>query len=404
MTSSSGSLTIAGTFDTCSGTILLNPHTKGLQSPDNKNFVFNGGTSSSQFEFQNKGIQGNLFLTDNSSINLLSSGKLAISQDSSTIPTVAISSAQLAGTPAYDVSVTKSEGRANARTGLSSGSVLFREHYKFYTSSGSPGGDRMVFAGATTEATTTSAAGGKIYAAVAGQGSTSMNKGYNLQGTSSATRFWVGDTATLSPTTLGIGGDLSINTVSNGAAGDSMLVINTNVVKKIAQSQMTGISPASIQGGAYNFYANNTSGAANMTAQNFRSQASQQLDTTTFTWTGTTPPNTNTGRTYSWQQVGNMVTVRINVVYSVAGSSLTALAITLPSDMPAPAQPSGFTAASDVISEGSGHLNASKAAQTATSTAGIRRNAGNTAFEFYIINGAATNATNGRATITYFTN
>lgn len=160
------------------------------------------------------------------------------------------------------------------------------------------------------------------------------------------------------------------------------------------------------QAQAYSLYANNTNALANQTAQTFRSQGRQNYDTTGLTWVGTTAPNTAQVYSYSWQQVGNMVTVTFNFLWSNAGSSLSSLLIRLPSDMPSPLVPSGVpgSSANYLIGYGNGALNTTSGFTVVTARAGIRRNSANTAYEVVITNGTALNANSAVATITYFTN
>lgn len=100
---------------------------------------------------------------------------------------------------------------------------------------------------------------------------------------------------------------------------------------------------------AYTFHANNTNATANMTDQVFRKMA-EATYSGTITWTGTTAPSGSTAHTYRWTQIGNLVTLIIYLDYSVGGTALTAVAITLPSDCPAPYEPTGTGAANDFIS------------------------------------------------------
>lgn len=63
--------------------------------------------------------------------------------------------------------------------------------------------------------------------------------------------------------------------------------------------------------------------------------------TATITWTGTSAPTTPTAR-YSWTRIGNFVFCQMRVEYTGAGSALTKVTVTLPSDMPAPAAITGW--------------------------------------------------------------
>ena len=83
--------------------------------------------------------------------------------------------------------------------------------------------------------------------------------------------------------------------------------------------------------------------------------------------------------------MGKLVTLRINLSYTVAGNALTLVSMTLPADCPTPTSPSGVTAALEIINYGAGMLQATKAvASFATINAGasgLRRNSANTGFD-----------------------
>ena len=79
----------------------------------------------------------------------------------------------------------------------------------------------------------------------------------------------------------------------------------------------------------------------------------------TIVWNLTAPTVSN--HTYSLSQIGNLVTLTINLAYSTAGSpTLSSVAMELPSTAPAPALPSSVTTALDIISYGTGGLQTNK--------------------------------------------
>jgi hypothetical protein len=126
--------------------------------------------------------------------------------------------------------------------------------------------------------------------------------------------------------------------------------------------------------------ANNTASTANVTAQAYYDVAEQNM-TNTITFGGTAP-TTLTSANYSWSQIGKTVTVQFNALYVNAGAGITGLSFTLPSDMPAPLVPTGWSAASNYLYTG-----AAATYSTATTVNGnvatsyIRRNAANSAYE-----------------------
>jgi len=156
---------------------------------------------------------------------------------------------------------------------------------------------------------------------------------------------------------------------------------------------------------AYTFRANNTAGTANATDNTFKSIA-QQTYSGTIAWTGTTAPSGTATHSYRWSQVGKLVTLRITLIYSVAGLALTSVNCTLPTDCPTPEIPTGSSANGSFLYEGSGTLSTAvvNAGMSATINGGISElkiNSGGTGYEIQIYRFAAAYAT-ARATIQYY--
>ena len=139
----------------------------------------------------------------------------------------------------------------------------------------------------------------------------------------------------------------------------------TNVVTAL------GYTPLNQSQSAYTFWANNTNATANATAITFKAIAKQTY-TGTIVWTGTTAPSGTTQHSYSWQQVGNVVTFTLCLIYGTQGSSLTQVLMSLPSDMPSPVKPDGITATSDVVCMLVGQLNAANSISAAQHRASLR--------------------------------
>lgn len=153
---------------------------------------------------------------------------------------------------------------------------------------------------------------------------------------------------------------------------------------------------------AYSFQANNTNATANVTTFTFREQASQTLSGG-ITWTGTSPSGT-TNHQYRWNQIGNLVTLYVTLVYTTAGANNTQVTIAFPSDLPTPFSPTGLTAANDVLYSGSAIVTTqTNTIITTARTCMIRRNTANNGFELI-----ATTVTGGQRfvtiTIQYLTN
>lgn len=122
---------------------------------------------------------------------------------------------------------------------------------------------------------------------------------------------------------------------------------------------------------AYTMLANNTNGTANMAAQTFKAIAKQTYSGT-ITWTGTTAPSGTTSHSYSWQQVGNVVTFSLTLFYGTAGSALSQVVCALPSDMPAPVKPDGITGTSEIITMLVGQMSGGSTLSTLQGRAALR--------------------------------
>ena len=145
--------------------------------------------------------------------------------------------------------------------------------------------------------------------------------------------------------------------------------------------------------------ANNTASLANVTAQAFYDVAEQAMGNT-ITWTGTAPTSL-TSANYAWQQIGKTVNMQFNALYANAGASNTGYFFTLPSDMPAPLVPTGWTGASAYLYTGSASThNTSATINSNVAISYIRRNAANTAFEVGFI-GTGVSARGFKINITY---
>jgi len=133
--------------------------------------------------------------------------------------------------------------------------------------------------------------------------------------------------------------------------------------------------------------------------------AGLQTYTGTATWTGTTAPSGGTTHSYYWNRIGNLVTIRINLAYTVAGSALTLVSMTLPADCPTPASPNGVTAANEVLSYGGGALSTAKTmisfATVGATISALRRNSANNGYDIVVTRPSAAYQY-AYATIQYF--
>ena len=90
-----------------------------------------------------------------------------------------------------------------------------------------------------------------------------------------------------------------------------------------------------------------------------------------------------TNNTYNWTQIGNLVTYQFTLKYATPGTTVTAVNIALPSDMPSPVEQSGLTAGSDNLAPLTIRAtNGTSGTSTNGSGGSLRRNAGDTVYEF----------------------
>jgi len=134
---------------------------------------------------------------------------------------------------------------------------------------------------------------------------------------------------------------------------------------------------------AYTILANKTPVTANATAQTFR-DTSGVFDGS-ITWTATTAPSGATNHSYRLTQVGKCVTLNISLVYATNGNATSAILLTLPSNAPTPAQPTGLTGASQYIYVLNVQLatSANLMATTAATRGMMRNNSANNGVELF---------------------
>ena len=178
----------------------------------------------------------------------------------------------------------------------------------------------------------------------------------------------------------------------------------TSLWKNKSIPTVLGYTPQNKSLSAYSMVANNTASTANATEFTFR-----KFDQATYggtpAWVGTSAPTTITAQSYSGQQVGNMVSINLSVVYTNAGIANTQVTLPLPSDFPTPLSPTGFTAGLDVIAYGTGQIMANTSQTVATGARGcfLRRNTTNNGYEFFLNVSVATAAKVVMLNLTYQT-
>ena len=192
----------------------------------------------------------------------------------------------------------------------------------------------------------------------------------------SSTDLWKNKqlTATLIRSKLGITtlsgsntGDNATNTQYSGLATSKQDTLQSTVnIKSVNGNSLLGsgnlvISATAAAQSAFTILANNTNASAVPTEQVFENITNATYDGATPFWNGTTAPSGAIQHTYSLSQVGNMVTLVINLSYATAGSNLTGVNFELPSTAPTPELPTSVTTALDVISYITGAITTTKA-------------------------------------------
>jgi len=199
-----------------------------------------------------------------------------------------------------------------------------------------------------------------------------------------------------------VSGSGTVWTIDNGAVNDAKVasgidavkiadgsVSNTefqyiNTLSSNAQTQIDAKADKSTS--AYKFKVNNTNATANETETDYHSAGMQAyVDTPTFT--AGTAPSGSADLTYNWQRIGNWVKANFTFYYPTAGATVTQILIPIPSDMPDPVVPTGFTGASMVLYLGQGTMISTQTSIGVSASdmySYLVRNAGDTDFEFGI--------------------
>jgi len=122
-------------------------------------------------------------------------------------------------------------------------------------------------------------------------------------------------------------------------------------------------SGGTTQIGAFKMLANNTNASAVPTEKPFIN-ISNAVYSGVIVWVGGAAPTVPT-HTYSLSQVGNVVTLIVNLAYgTVGGGGLTSVAFELPTGAPTPLLPTSVTTAGDVLSYVSGNITTTKTQAT----------------------------------------
>jgi hypothetical protein len=123
-------------------------------------------------------------------------------------------------------------------------------------------------------------------------------------------------------------------------------------------------------------------------------------------WIGNTAPGGSTNHTYQWSQTGNLVTLRISLLYDIPGKECKSAVIELPADCPTPFEPKGFKANGSILYFGTGYFmesNTSDPVAPNAYTNVLRKNASGTGYEIFITRGTAIDPSVCYTTIQYYT-
>ncbi len=143
----------------------------------------------------------------------------------------------------------------------------------------------------------------------------------------------------------------------------------------------------------------------NRDTKNYQEGSEMEL-TTNINWIGTTAPGGATNHTYQWSQTGNLVTLRISLLYDMPGKECTSAVIELPVDCPTPLEPKGFKANGSILYFGTGYFMESNTADPVAPNAYtnvLRKNASGTGYEIFITRSTAIDPAVCYTTIQYYT-
>lgn len=109
------------------------------------------------------------------------------------------------------------------------------------------------------------------------------------------------------------------------------------------------VTPAKMEErAAYKFLANNTNATANMAENDFQTGPEAAYGGT-ITWTAGAAPSGASSLRQFFTRIGNLVTWQISITYASAGTTVTNVSLTFPTEFPTPAIPTGFTGANALL-------------------------------------------------------
>jgi len=158
---------------------------------------------------------------------------------------------------------------------------------------------------------------------------------------------------------------------------------------------------------AYSFYVNPTASQANAITCPYRDSGELTLPGNCVVWRGTTPltiPSGTCSIVYRWIQVGKNVTLNLSACYSVGGTNVTNVSISLPQTIPTPTNFSTWVGACSILGFGNGNISTATGINTSGNKAAITCNEnglGNCYAICVCQCATAANSTRATTTITY---
>ena len=174
------------------------------------------------------------------------------------------------------------------------------------------------------------------------------------------------------------------NVATDVAMSGDVTIDNTGATTIGAQK--VGVSKMTMA--ANTLAANNTGSTAAPTAITFVDNAKATYSGS-IVWTASVAPSGSTTHEFSWGQVGSTVFFTISLRYATNGTSATSVAFGLPAGMPSPVEISGLTSASERLSAMAGWIESTSTANPGAARAMLRRNSGDTAYEFVLTAGSS---------------
>lgn len=161
----------------------------------------------------------------------------------------------------------------------------------------------------------------------------------------------------------------------------NLTIVGTTTVQTLTNKT---IDVSQLLSAAFTMSANNTNASALHTTHAFQYPTAWQAYVDTPAYTGTTAPSGATDHGYQWIQVGTCVFYQLYLTYATGGTAITQVTLPKPADMPNPVEWVSGQNASERIFCANGYMSLLETSAPSNGAAGLRRNAGDTAYEFIL--------------------